>query len=81
MKINKYNNFKNISGTKIKQLRLEKKLTQKNLAEKMQLLGIDITSREISKIENNARLVQDFELLAFSEIFEISADIFKIKYN
>lgn len=47
----------------------------------MQLLGIDITSKEISKIENNSRLVQDFELLAFSEVLSVSADVFKIKYN
>lgn len=81
MKINKYNNLKNISGKKLKQLRLEKHLTQKRLAEKLQLLGVELTSREISKIENNSRLVQDFELLAFAEVFNVSADIFKMKYN
>ncbi|MCI8518708.1 MAG: helix-turn-helix transcriptional regulator [Clostridia bacterium] len=80
MKINKYNNFKNISGVVIRELRLESGFSQQDLAEKLQLLGIELTSKEISKIENNARLIQDFELFAFAKIFNVSADIFN-KYN
>lgn len=76
MKINKYYNFKNISGTVLKQLRLEANLSQQALAEKLQLLGIELTAKELSKIENNTRLVQDFELFAFSKIFNVSTDIF-----
>lgn len=76
MKINKYNNSKNISGSKLRELRLKHNLTQQSLAEKVQLLGIELTVKEISKIENNARLVQDFELFAFAKIFNVSTDIF-----
>ncbi len=76
MKINKYYDFKNISGSVLKQLRLESNLSQQALAEKLQLLGIELTSKELSKIENNTRLVQDFELFAFAKIFNVSADIF-----
>ena len=76
MKITKYNNVKNISGNKLKNLRKKCKMSQKELAEKLQLEGIDLTSKEISKIENNNRLVQDFELFAFSKIFNVSADEF-----
>lgn len=76
MKINKYNNFRNISGIILRELRLKNNLSQQDLAEKLQLLGIELTSKEISKIENNARLVQDFELFAFAKVFNVSADIF-----
>lgn len=76
MKINKYNNFRNISGTILRELRLKAKLSQQDLAEKLQLQGIELTSKEISKIENNNRLVQDFELFAFAKIFKVSADVF-----
>ena len=72
MKITKYNNVKNISGNKLKDLRKKCKMSQKELAEKLQLEGIDLTSKEISKIENNNRLVQDFELFAFAKIFKVS---------
>lgn len=76
MKINKYNEFKNLSGHAIKELRIESKLSQQDLAEKLQLLGIQLTSKEISKIENDKRLVQDFELFAFAKVFKVSTDYF-----
>ena len=76
MKITKYNDFKNISGNKLRELRKISKMSQQDLAEKLQLEGIDLTSKEISKIEMNKRLVQDFELFAFAKIFKVSADMF-----
>ena len=38
--------------------------------------SIDLTEKEISKIEHNNRLVHDFELFAFAKIFNVSADLF-----
>lgn len=38
-------------------------MSQRDLAEKLQLEGIDLISKEISKIETNNRLVQDFNYL------------------
>ena len=78
MKITKYNNVKNISGNKLKELRKNAKMSQQDLAKKLQLEGIDLTSKEISKIETNNRLVQDFELFAFAKIFKVSADEFNV---
>jgi transcriptional regulator with XRE-family HTH domain len=80
MKITKYNNYKNISVIKLKELRKNAKLSQQDLAEKLQLEGIDLTSKEISKIETNKRLVQDFELFAFAKIFKVSVS-FLLQYN
>ena len=74
MKITKYNKY--ISGNKLRELRKDSKMSQQGLTEKLQLEGIDLTSKEISKIENNKRLVQDFELFAFAKIFGVSADEF-----
>ena len=54
MKITKYNEFRNISGNKLRQLRISVKMSQQELAEKLQLEGIDLTSKEISKIEMNS---------------------------
>lgn len=81
MKINKYNNFRNISGSVLKELRLKANLSQQDLAEKLQLLGVELTSKEISKIENDNRLVQDFELFAFTKVFNVSADVFNKKLD
>lgn len=81
MKITKYNEFRNISGNKLSKLRKENKMSQQDLAEKLQLEGIDLTAKEISKIENNKRLVQDFELFAFAKIFKVSSDEFNESIN
>lgn len=79
MKINKNNEWRNVSGTKLRELRTAAKISQEDLAQKLQLEGVDLTSKELSKIENNKRLVQDFELFAFAKVFNVSADEFNIK--
>ena len=60
------------------ELRINSKMSKKQVAEKLQLEGIDLTEKEISKIEHNNRLVHDFELFAFAKIFNISADEFNL---
>lgn len=76
--MSKFKNAKNISGKKLRELRIKSNLTQQELAEKIQLEGVDISMKEISKIENNSRLVKDFELLAFAKVLNVSADLFKL---
>lgn len=76
--MSKFKNAKNISGKKLRELRIKSNLTQQELAEKIQLEGVDISMKEISKIENNSRLVKDFELLAFAKVLNVSADLFNL---
>ncbi|MBQ8323166.1 MAG: helix-turn-helix transcriptional regulator [Clostridia bacterium] len=71
---NKAKNGKNnICGEKIGALRKSQKtkMSQRILAEKCQLLGLDIDKNAIQKIESGQRFVTDFELLCFSEIFGV----------
>ena len=78
---NKNNGRNNICGERIKALRLAypSKLSQRALADKMQLIGIDVDKNAIQRIESGKRFVTDIELRAFSEIFgvEISELIVK----
>ena len=78
---NKNNGRNNICGERIKALRLSypSKLSQRALADKMQLIGIDVDKNAIQRIESGKRFVTDIELRAFSEIFgvEISELIVK----
>lgn len=66
----------NRCGKNIKALRmaLTPKVSQRILAEKMQLLGIDLDKNAIQKIESGQRFVIDIELLAFAQVFNISVD-------
>ena len=71
---NKNEGKNNLCGEKIRALRLEypSKLSQRALADKMQLIGIDVDKNAIQRIESGKRFVTDIELKAFSEVFGIS---------
>ncbi len=74
---NKYHNGRNnICGEKIYLLRKQSvpKMSQRILAEKLQLLGIDVDKNAIQRIECGKRFVTDIELAALSKIFHVSCD-------
>ena len=73
---NKSDGKNNICGGKIRKMRLEypTRLSQRALADKMQLIGIDVDKNAIQRIECGKRFVTDIELKAFAEIFGVSTD-------
>lgn len=50
------------------------RLSQRALADKMQLVGIDVDKNAIQRIESGKRFVTDIELRAIAEIFSVSVD-------
>lgn len=64
----------NICGKKISELRKGLKISQRILAEKLQLAGLDIDKNAIQRIECGKRFVTDIELVALSKIFHLSVD-------
>ena len=71
---NKNGKRNNIVGLKIRELRLAHpdKLSQKGLADKLQLAGLDLTKNAIQRIESGARFVTDIELKYMAEIFQVT---------
>ena len=63
---------KNLISQRLIELRREKGLSQRDLAEKLQLAGHDMDKNVITRIETNKRYVTDLELKALSEIFDVS---------
>ncbi|WP_343082712.1 helix-turn-helix domain-containing protein [Blautia producta] len=63
---------KNLISQRLIDLRREKGLSQRDLAEKLQLAGYDMDKNVITRIETNKRYVTDLELKALSEIFGVS---------
>lgn len=74
MKIYDFDGAKNISGDRIHQARTTIRLSQADLAARMQVNGVTIEREAISKIETGDRLVTDYELLTFSKIFGVSME-------
>ena len=61
---------KNIIGSRIRQLRMARKLTQDELAARLQVNGYNFSKLTILRIELGKRLVTDIELKGLCEFFE-----------
>ena len=76
MFINKANNGRNnICGEQIANLRLARKLSQRQLADMLQLQGLDVDKNAIQRIEAGKRFVTDIELIYFSQVLGVSYDV------
>lgn len=65
----------NLTGKKIAEIRKSKKLSQRKLATKMQLLGFDVDHYFIRRVENGERFVTDIDLVIFSRALETPIEI------
>ena len=57
---------KNVIGTKVLTYRKANNIKQKDFLARLQLLGLDISSTSLSRLEWQERLVQDYEIIMIS---------------
>lgn len=74
MKIYDFDGKKNISGDRIYQARVAMRLSQADLAARMQVNGVAIEREAISKIETGDRFVADYELMVFAKVLGVSVE-------
>ncbi len=75
MFINKSNDgLNNLCGKNIALFRNNLGISQRELADKMQLVGIDIDKNAIQRIECGKRFVTDIEIVAFAKVFKVSLE-------
>lgn len=72
MQVKKLNGKSNVIGRNIKKYIELRGLTQRELSNKIALLGIDIYHSDISQIENQKLLLKDFEIIAFCKVLNVS---------
>lgn len=58
----------NLCGPVVRRLRMQQGISQKQLADKCQLLGVDLGRDAIAKIEGGTRIVKDTELVLLAAI-------------
>lgn len=58
---------KNMIGSNLKRLRLERKISQQALSNKLELVGVYVCRGSVSRIEDHSRTVTDIELYAIAE--------------
>ena len=69
MFINKSSNgLNNMCGKNISKFRTDLKISQRQLADRMQLVGLDIDKNAIQRIECGKRFVTDIEIIAFAKV-------------
>ena len=61
-------------GLRIRARRMERRLTQDQLAAKLQVNGYDLTRGAIAKIESGQRHIYLFELKAIKEVLRVDFD-------
>ena len=74
MKIYDFNGSKNICGQRVKEARKKLKLSQENLAAKLQVEGVNIERDSVSRIEIGTRFVADYELVALCKILNVTPE-------
>lgn len=65
---------RNIIGSRVKIARLNHNLTQEELSVKLETFAVYIDRASISKLEKKKRIVTDIELLALSQILNVSVN-------
>ena len=62
----------NICGKNIALFRTDLRISQRELADRMQLVGIDVDKNAIQRIECGKSFVTDIEIIAFAKVFNKS---------
>jgi transcriptional regulator with XRE-family HTH domain len=62
---------KNLIGGNLKKIRTKLKVSQQELSNKLELLGVYVCRGSISRIEDYSRTVTDIELFAIAEVLKI----------
>ena len=64
---------KNLIGKNLKKLRTKAKISQQELSNKLELLGVYVCRGSISRIEDHSRTVTDIELFAIAKALGVDA--------
>ena len=64
----------NICGEKVAQYRKSLRISQRELADRLQLLGLDVDKNAIQRIEAGKRFVTDIEMVALAKVLNVSLE-------
>ena len=74
MKIYDFEGKKNISGPRIREARLKRRLTQTELAARLQVEGVIMERDCLSRAEIGTRFIPDYELPIFARVLGVSVN-------
>ena len=62
----------NVCGKNIAALRKQQGISQRELAQRLQLMGYDMDKNAVQRVESGQRFVTDIEVEAFAKVFGVS---------
>lgn len=62
----------NICGINIAKLRKGLKISQRELADRLQVINLDIDKNAVQRIESGQRFVTDIELISLAKVFNVT---------
>jgi transcriptional regulator with XRE-family HTH domain len=74
MKIYDYQGKKNLCGNKIREARSKNRISQSDLAARVQVEGMILERDSISRVEIGTRFVADYELKIFAKVLGVTVD-------
>lgn len=72
MKIYDYNGKKNIRGDRVREARQKQRISQSDLAARLQIEGVILERDCISRIEIGTRFVTDYEIIVLAKCLRVS---------
>lgn len=68
---------KNLIGKNVRRIRKQRKMSQQQLSNKLELLGVYVCRGSISRVEDMSRTVTDIELYAIADVLGVEiAELF-----
>lgn len=71
MKTKKLNGYYNIVGSNIRKYRELRGLSQRQLSDKLLLLGVNLYHSDLSRIESHSLFIRDYEQKAICKVLNI----------
>ena len=72
MKIYDYNGKKNICGDRVREARQKQRISQSDLAARLQIEGVILERDCISRVEIGTRFVTDYEIIVLAKCLRVS---------
>lgn len=61
----------NVCGKNVSRIRKEMKISQRELADRLQISGLDVDKNAVQRIEAGKRFVTDIELLVLANVLKV----------
>ncbi len=69
----------NICGINIAKLRKTLRISQRELADRLQVIDLDIDKNAVQRIESGQRFVTDIEMISLAKVFNVTVeDLLKV---